>query len=34
VFEATNWLDHVREYQPAAIQAWGKAVDDVVRKWG
>ena len=33
-FEATNWLDQVREYQPAAIQAWGRAVDDIGRKWG
>ncbi len=32
-FEATNWIEQARGYQPAALQAWGRAVDDVVKKW-
>jgi len=32
-FEATNWIDQARDYQPAALQAWGRAVDTIVAKW-
>lgn len=32
-FERTDWMSRVRAYQPAALQEWGRAVDQVVRKW-
>lgn len=32
-FENTDWIGKVRGYQPAALQAWGRAVDTVVAKW-
>lgn len=33
-FEATGWLEHVREYQPAALQSWNNAIAGIARKWG
>jgi len=33
-FQATNWIEQARGYQPAALKAWGQAVDQVVQKWG
>jgi len=32
-FEQTDWMSHVRAYQPAAIREWGQAVDRIVAKW-
>ena len=32
-FEATDWMDNVRAYQPAAIREWTQAVDRVLAKW-
>lgn len=32
-FERTEWLSHVRAYQPAALREWGQAVDRIVAKW-
>lgn len=32
-FERTDWMSRVRAYQPAALQEWGRAVDQIVRKW-
>ena len=32
-FQQTNWIEQARGYQPAALQAWNRAVDDVVKKW-
>ena len=29
----SNWIDNVRNYQPAALQEWGRAVDRVIAKW-
>ena len=32
-FEATNWMEKVRSYQPAALREWTQAVDRIVAKW-
>jgi len=32
-FERTNWMEHARTYIGPAMQAWGQAVDRVVKKW-
>jgi hypothetical protein len=32
-FERTDWLTKTRAYAPAALQEWGRAVDEIVRKW-
>jgi len=32
-FEATNWMEQVRAYQPAALREWGEAVDRIVARW-
>ena len=29
----TDWISKARDYQPAAIQEWGKAVDRVIGRW-
>lgn len=29
----TDWIQNARDYQPAAIEEWGKAVDRVIGKW-
>jgi hypothetical protein len=32
-FTHTNWLARAEGYKPAAMQAWGDALERVVRKW-
>lgn len=32
-FEATNWMEKVRAYQPAALREWTQSVDRIVAKW-
>lgn len=32
-FQQTNWIEQARDYQPAAIAEWGRAVDKVIAKW-
>lgn len=32
-FEATNWIQQARGYQPGALREWTKAIDDIARKW-
>ena len=29
----TDWISNARDYQPAALQEWGKAVDRVIGRW-
>jgi hypothetical protein len=29
----TDWISQARDYQPAAIAEWGKAVDRVIGRW-
>ena len=29
----TDWISQSRDYQPAALQEWGKAVDRVIGRW-
>jgi hypothetical protein len=31
--EGSDWISRVRGYQPEAMRKWGRAVDDIVRKW-
>lgn len=32
--EGSNWMVNVKNYKPAAMQEWTKAVDRIVMKWG
>ena len=32
--EGTDWMVNVKNYKPAAMQEWAKAVDRIVMKWG
>lgn len=32
-FEPTDWIRKATGYKQAAITEWGRAVDDIVRKW-
>lgn len=29
----TDWISQARDYQPAAVQEWAKAVDRVIGRW-
>jgi hypothetical protein len=29
----TDWMSNVKQYQGGALQEWGKAVDQIVKKW-
>ena len=29
----TDWISQARDYQPKALQEWGKAVDRIAMKW-
>lgn len=31
--QGTSWMGNVKQYQAGALEEWGKAVDQIVRKW-